>query len=188
MSRRKGRLSAEKSKRGKPGAAATAALRLTPEGRVASWSAGARRLLGEELESGRSLADLFPGAAEGIGGGLRSAAPAPFCVAPVGARQGRALALVCRPLGEGDWEGVLLPLEGGSGREAEILSALLHDLRTPLTTLLGAAELLGSGRLGAMPERAAGLLKVAAGAAAQITGLLEDAAARRAAGAGEEKR
>lgn len=71
-----------------------------------------------------------------------------------------------------------LPLKGHTAKEAEILADLMHDIRTPLTTLLGAAELLGSGRLGDLPDRVSGLLKAAAGAAGQIRDILDEAARR----------
>lgn len=175
------RLSPQKARAETSEPAARTALRLKGDGRIASWSEEARRLLGPDLQKDRTLGEIFPGAATALRERLGAGARRAFCIAPVGARQGQALALVCRPLAEGDWEGTLLPLAGGSGREAQILSELLHDLRTPLTTLLGAAELLETGRPGPLPERVAGLLKVAAGAATQITGLLDKASARRGA-------
>jgi signal transduction histidine kinase len=72
-------------------------------------------------------------------------------------------------------------------REARILSDLLHDLRTPLASLLAAAELLDSGRLGTVPEDVRRLLKVIEGAAEQMSEMVESATARRGA-AGEENR
>jgi signal transduction histidine kinase len=159
-----------------------AELKLARNGMITAWNEDAARLLGPDLE-GRRPADLFPGVQELLdetvwtGGGSQG-----FCVAPVAARAGQALALVCRPMAQDQaWEAFLLPLRGGSTPAAEILSDLLHDLRTPLTTLLGASELLESGHLGSIPERAAGIIKVATGAAQQIAGMLENASVRRAA-------
>jgi signal transduction histidine kinase len=71
-----------------------------------------------------------------------------------------------------------IPSKGPGANEAEILADLMHDIRTPLTALLGAAELLGSGRLGEVPDRVSGLLKVAASAAGQIRDILDEAARR----------
>ncbi len=173
------RLDKHKAKAESSQTAGGVALRLTPEGRIASFDGAAQSALGAGLSEQRMLSDYFPAAGAALRAGLTAAPRQAFCVAPLGARQGEALALLCQPLVDGDWQGALVPLVGGSGREAEILSDLLHDLRTPLTTLLGAAELLDTGRLGALPERAAGLLKVAASAATQITGMLDKAAERR---------
>lgn len=135
-------------------------------------------LLGPEAAPGASLAHLFPASASDLQRALAAKPPRAFALAPLGGRGGRALALACRPCGA-NWEAEVLPLEGGSGREAAVLSELLHDLRTPLTTLLGAAELLTGGRLGAVPERMGTLLGAAGAAATQITELLDRAAARR---------
>jgi signal transduction histidine kinase len=157
-------------------------LAISAGGCITAWNESAGRLLGSDLRAGRPAEDLFPGAGPALREQLRpGAGRRVFCLAPAGARSGQALALVGRPLTGGGWEANLIPLVGGSGREAEILSNLLHDLRTPLTTLLGAAELLESGRLGGAPERAATLLKAVEGAGRQITAMLEQAAERRSA-------
>jgi signal transduction histidine kinase len=157
-------------------------LAISAGGCITAWNESAGRLLGADLRAGRPAEDLFPGAGAALREHLRpGAARRVFCLAPAGARTGQALALVGRPLTGGGWEAHVLPLVGGSGREAEILSDLLHDLRTPLTALLGAAELLETGRLGAVPERATNLLKAMEGAGRQITEMLEKAAERRAA-------
>ncbi len=173
---------APKGPRSEAGQPDVPALALSAEGCITAWNESAGRLLGAELRPGRPAEDLFPGAGVALREHLRpGAAGRMFCLAPAGARAGQALALVGRPLAGGGWEANVLPLVGGSGREAEILSDLLHDLRTPLTTLLGAAELLETGRLGAVPERAVNLLKAVEGAGRQITEVLEKAAERRAA-------
>jgi signal transduction histidine kinase len=157
---------------------ARARLSLREEGTILEASEEAVRLLGPEAVQGISLAQLFPACAGDLQRALGARPPRAFSLAPLGGRGGRALALACWP-GGAAWEAELLPLEGGSGREAAILSELLHDLRTPLTTLLGAADLLGGGRMGAVPERMGALLGAAGAAVAQITDLLDRAAARR---------
>lgn len=160
---------------------ALAELKLARDGMITAWNEDAAQLLGSDLR-GRRPAELFPGAQELLDEtAWELGKEQGFCVAPVEAHTaGQALALICRPLPkEPAWEAFLLPLRGGSTTEGTVLSDLLHDLRTPLTTLLGASELLESGHLGAVPERAAGVIKVAAGAAQQMAALLEEAAMRR---------
>lgn len=159
---------------------ALAEIRLARNGMITAWNDDAVRLLGSDLQ-GRRPAELFPGAPDLLDEHLWSHQGGQgFCIAPVAARDGQTLALVCRPLEqEQAWEALLLPLRGSSAREGEILSGLVHDLRTPLTTLLGASELLESGHLGKIPERASSILKVLSGASQQITQILEKAAERR---------
>ncbi|MCZ6778834.1 MAG: hypothetical protein O7F16_07675 [Acidobacteria bacterium] len=161
---------------------ALAEIRLACNGMITAWNDDAVRLLGSDLE-GRSPAELFPGVPGLLDEHLWSHQSGQgFCIAPVAGRDGQTLALVCRPLAqEQAWEAFLLPYKGSSAREGEILSGLMHDLRTPLTTLMGASELLESGHLGKIPQRASGILKVIAGAVQQIARMLEKAAERRSA-------
>jgi signal transduction histidine kinase len=155
-----------------------ARLSLRAEGTIEESSEEAALLLGPEAVPGASLAQLFPACSAELGRAMAAAPARAFAIAPLGGRAGRALALACWPAGNA-WEAEVLPLEGGSGRDAAVLSELLHDLRTPLTTLLGASELLCCGRLGAVTERMQALLGAAGAAAAQITEILDRAAARR---------
>ncbi|MEE9219608.1 MAG: histidine kinase dimerization/phospho-acceptor domain-containing protein [Acidobacteriota bacterium] len=155
-----------------------AGLRLARDGTITSWNEAASHLWGSEL-AGRKIEDLLPDVRGALKEAMSLEAPSQvFCIAPAGARSGQAMALVCRRAGRLEWEVELLPLQGGAGREAALLSALLHDLRTPLTTLLGASELLHSGELSSAPERTGTILKVAAGAARQIADLVNTASER----------
>jgi signal transduction histidine kinase len=157
---------------------AKARLTLREDGTILDIGDDAALWLGPGAAAGASLTLLFPASAGDLRRALAARPSRAFALAPLGGRGGRALALACRPAGAA-WEAEVLPLEGGSGREAAILSELLHDLRTPLTTLLGAADLLGGGRLGPVPEGMGTLLGAAGAAATQITELLDRAAARR---------
>jgi signal transduction histidine kinase len=159
-------------------AGSRARLLLQEEGTILETTEEAVFLLGPEATPGSSVAAIFPAAARDLQRALQARPPCAFALAPLGGRGGRALALACWPRGS-TWEAEVLSLEGGPGREAAVLSELLHDLRTPLTTLLGAADLLAGGRLGAIPERMSPLLGAVAAAANQITEMLDRAAARR---------
>ncbi|WP_193614354.1 response regulator [Nocardioides lijunqiniae] len=56
----------------------------------------------------------------------------------------------------------------------EFLSVVSHELRTPLTSIRGSLGLLNSGRLGALPERAAPLVEVALQSSERLTRLIND--------------
>ncbi|WP_193608736.1 response regulator [Nocardioides lijunqiniae] len=56
----------------------------------------------------------------------------------------------------------------------EFLSVVSHELRTPLTSIRGSLGLLNSGRLGALPGRAGGLVEVALQSSERLTRLIND--------------
>ena len=56
----------------------------------------------------------------------------------------------------------------------EFLSVVSHELRTPLTSIRGSLGLLAGGRLGELPERAAGLVAVAVQNSERLTRLIND--------------
>jgi PAS domain S-box-containing protein len=56
----------------------------------------------------------------------------------------------------------------------EFLSVVSHELRTPLTSIRGSLGLLGGGRMGELPERAASLVNVAVQSTDRLTRLIND--------------
>lgn len=71
-------------------------------------------------------------------------------------------------------------------REGDAIRQLSHDLRTPLTSMSGAVELLESGRLGRLTPEQARLLDMLGKGLQMMLSLLDDASARaRAAQAAE---
>jgi PAS domain S-box-containing protein len=56
----------------------------------------------------------------------------------------------------------------------EFLSVVSHELRTPLTSIRGSLGLLGGGRMGELPERAASLVNVAVQSTERLTRLIND--------------
>ena len=98
--------------------------------------------------------------------------------------------------GDADGKGVRLsasPLAGGEtvltvealGRSKEVeervrhfVAQVTHDLRTPLTSILGASDLLLSGRVGSPDDRHARLLKIVADGTQKMASLLTQMTAR----------
>lgn len=56
----------------------------------------------------------------------------------------------------------------------EFISIVSHELRTPLTSIKGAVQLVGSGTLGEMPEKAQSMLKVASDNCIRLNSLIND--------------
>ena len=56
----------------------------------------------------------------------------------------------------------------------EFIATVSHELRTPLTSLDGALRLVESGAVGALPDKIARLVKIAASNAARLTALVND--------------
>ena len=98
-------------------------------------------------------------------------------VVPVGtARDGSMAALVME----------ITEVFGLGPREGDSIRQLSHDLRTPLTSMSGAVELLESGRLGKLTDEQVRLLDMLGKGLQMMLSLLDDASARaRAAQAAE---
>ncbi len=58
--------------------------------------------------------------------------------------------------------------------KSEFVSTMSHELRTPLTSIKGAVDLVNSGQLGALPEKASGALEVAQRNCARLLGLINE--------------
>ncbi len=58
--------------------------------------------------------------------------------------------------------------------QSDFVSTVSHELRTPLTSIFGALKLLDAGRLGVLPEGAAGLVKLATNNSARLAELVDD--------------
>lgn len=70
-------------------------------------------------------------------------------------------------------------------KEGDAIRQLTHDLRTPLTSISGAVELLESGRLGVLATEQARLLGMVQKGLKMMLDLIEGASARARAAAGE---
>lgn len=64
----------------------------------------------------------------------------------------------------------------GSEPVKRLISQLAHDLRSPLTSIAGAAELLLSGRVGALPGVQEKLVKIVDDGASRMTSIIQHAA------------
>ncbi len=64
----------------------------------------------------------------------------------------------------------------GSEPVKRLVSQLAHDLRSPLTSIAGAAELLLSGRVGALPGVQEKLIKIVDDGASRMTSIIQHAA------------
>lgn len=56
----------------------------------------------------------------------------------------------------------------------EFIATVSHELRTPITSIRGALGLIGGGAVGEVPEKVAGLLKVAAANSVRLVNLIND--------------
>lgn len=63
-------------------------------------------------------------------------------------------------------------------RVRQFVGHLTHDLRTPLTSLMGASDLLLSGRVGGTDERQARLLRIVSESTERMASLLNEITAR----------
>jgi len=68
----------------------------------------------------------------------------------------------------------LLPSGEVQQRVRQFVSHLTHDLRTPLTSILGASDLLLSGRIGEVEERHARLLRIVGDGTQRLASLLTE--------------
>jgi PAS domain S-box-containing protein len=59
-------------------------------------------------------------------------------------------------------------------RKSEFVSTVSHEIRTPLTSIRGSLGLLQAGVAGALPERAAGLVRIATANAERLVRLVND--------------
>jgi signal transduction histidine kinase len=63
-------------------------------------------------------------------------------------------------------------------RVRQFVAHMTHDLRTPLTSILGASDLLLSGRVGEPDERHAKLLRIVGEGTQRMASLLSEISAR----------
>ncbi|MGD8375924.1 MAG: histidine kinase dimerization/phospho-acceptor domain-containing protein [Acidobacteriota bacterium] len=63
-------------------------------------------------------------------------------------------------------------------RVQQFVSHVTHDLRTPLTSIMGASDLLLSGRVGPIEERHAKLLKIVGDGTQRLAALLSELSSR----------
>ena len=63
-------------------------------------------------------------------------------------------------------------------RVRQFVAHLTHDLRTPLTSLMGASDLLLSGRVGDTDERQARLLRIVSESTERMASLLNEITSR----------
>lgn len=88
----------------------------------------------------------------------------------------------CVPQGEGTGAGTLFLVAdltahlAGSEPVQRLISQLAHDLRSPLTSIAGAAELLLSGRVGSLPGVQEKLVKIVDDGATRMTSIIQHAA------------
>ena len=80
--------------------------------------------------------------------------------------------------------GVVVTLESMGSSDAvqqrvrQFVSHVTHDLRTPLTSIMGASDLLLSGRVGALEDRHARLLKIVGEGTQRMASLLSELSSR----------
>ena len=111
-------------------------------------------------DAGPTATEFFESTAAGDAGGLRLSASA--------MPHGRTLFTV-------------EPMEASQHvdeRVRQFVAHLTHDLRTPLTSLLGASDLLLSGRVGDTDERHARLLRIVSESTQRMAGLLSEITSR----------
>ncbi|MFT4038688.1 MAG: PAS domain S-box protein [Thermomicrobiales bacterium] len=166
---------------------------LTPDGRIASWNAGAERITGyaPAVALGQTFAELFPeddvppfdlAAVQAAAGGLHT-------VAHLHRRDGAVCDLVISEAIMHSENGTLIGVSGvaqdvtalnaaehelrealhaaeaGERSKAFFLSMMSHELRTPLQSVLGYAELLLSGGSGEItPTQAEDIAAICRGA------------------------
>lgn len=58
--------------------------------------------------------------------------------------------------------------------KSEFLATMSHELRTPLTSMRGGVDLVASGKLGALPEKASSVLALAQRNAQRLLGLIDE--------------
>jgi signal transduction histidine kinase len=72
----------------------------------------------------------------------------------------------------------MAPSDQVQQRVRQFVSHVTHDLRTPLTSIMGASDLLLSGRVGAVEERHAKLLRIVGEGSQRMASLLSELASR----------
>lgn len=176
-------------------ASASGMLLVESGGHITYANAAAAALLGEAAEAlrGVSLAELLPGQNvspqfssgellrdELVRGELhRYGAPRP---ASLRRRDGleREIELSFTEVSTADGSAMVATLVDVSARRAvermkdEFVSTVSHELRTPLTAIRGSLRLLDAGMQGALPPRAADLVRIAAASTERLVRLVND--------------
>ncbi|HEV8701429.1 MAG TPA: histidine kinase dimerization/phospho-acceptor domain-containing protein [Candidatus Polarisedimenticolia bacterium] len=160
--------------------------------RSSGWEAALRRPVPARVPPDEEDLDvLLEGIAAAIDDARRLSARAHRLVSVVLERQ-RFYSVSVVPIGAArDGSMAVLVMEitevfGLGPREGDAIRQLSHDLRTPLTSMSGAVELLESGRLGRLTDEQVRLLDMLGKGLQMMLSLLDDASARaRAAQAAE---
>ena len=160
--------------------------------RSSGWEAALRKPVPARVPPDEEDLDmLLEGIAAAIDDARRLSARAHRLVSVVTERQ-RFYSVSVVPVGTArDGSMAVLVMEitevfGLGPREGDSIRQLSHDLRTPLTSMSGAVELLESGRLGKLTDEQVRLLDMLGKGLQMMLSLLDDASARaRAAQAAE---
>jgi signal transduction histidine kinase len=184
------------ARKGEPRAAETGALALlivNVDGAVADssgWETVSVDPVPSRIGGGRGEDPILRAAGEAAAEARRTRRPSARA-AEVSLDRTRLYSITAAPLpgrGKGRAVSVVVhevPLPGAGRTEGRVIRQLGHDLRTPLTSISGAVELMQSGRLGACPPQQVKVLGMMQKAVDAMVRLIDEATApyRREAGA-----